>query len=271
MRRAVLLSLLLQGLPVEADLPPATFHAGPQPLVAWIQTDPWAMVLGADTPALALYEDGTLICREARQGATPEYLVSTLTPARLEEIRQHVLGLGSLAALKPRYSLARVTDMPTARLFLDLGQGAPVTTEVYGLVARDDRAPASSTKPDPDSPPVSVLLLHEYLAGLRCEGGTTWTPAYVEVLLWPYEYAPDESIDWPRHWPGLTSPNAVARGDAYSIYLPGTSLKELGQLLASLKPKGALKVDGRKWAVSYRYVFPSEPVWSKAFKPRVVE
>jgi len=25
-------------------------------------------------------------------------------------------------------------------------------------------------------------------------------------------------------------------------------------------------VDGRKWAADFRYVFPGEPVWDKAFK-----
>jgi hypothetical protein len=263
-----LVALMLYVPPVNGDSAEGgPYYSGPQPFVVWIQTDPWAMVIGADTPRLALYEDGTAICLEARPNGPSTYLAAKFTPAKLDEVRQHILGLGSFAALKPRYELTPgVSDMPTAKFFLKL-DGAQVVTEVYGLMAGDTALAGytrSPSKRPPDNPPDSVISLHKYLAALRCVGGATWTPQYVEVMLWPYEYAPDESVAWPRDWPGLTSPDTLARGDAYSIYLPGTRLDELRRLLSTLKPKGALEVGGKKWAVSYRYAFPSEPVWRKA-------
>ena len=32
------------------------------------------------------------------------------------------------------------------------------------------------------------------------------------------------------------------------------------------KEKGAVEIDSKKWAVSTRYTFASEPVWLKAFR-----
>jgi hypothetical protein len=36
--------------------------------------------------------------------------------------------------------------------------------------------------------------------------------------------------------------------------------------LKTQKEKGAVEIDGKKWVVSYRFAFPSEPVWLKAFR-----
>ena len=83
-------------------------------------------------------------------------------------------------------------------------------------------------------------------------------------MLWNYDYAPEESIHWPKDWPSLASDRAFKWKDSYSIILDGTELQRLQKLLESRKERGALEVDGKKWAVSYRFVFPSEPIWRKA-------
>ena len=93
-----------------------------------------------------------------------------------------------------------------------------------------------------------------------------WTPHYLEVMVWPYEYAPDTSIVWPKDWPGLNSKRSFKREDSYSIFLDGSVLPELQKFLRKEKEKGAVEIDGKKWAVSFRSVFPSEPVWRKALK-----
>ena len=55
-------------------------------------------------------------------------------------------------------------------------------------------------------------------------------------------------------------------GDSYSIFMPGKELPKLLDFLKTRKEKGAVEIDGKKWAVSFRYTFPSEPVWLKAFR-----
>lgn len=143
-----------------------------------------------------------------------------------------------------------------------------MATHVYGLMTRDTTLLAYSTRPErreADPLPQSVAALHKHLVGRTCEGAP-WIPEHVEVMLSPYEYAPEKSIRWPAEWPGLDSREAAQRGDSYSIYLPGSRLKELRAFLQTRNAKGAVDVGGKKWMASYRHVFPSEPVWSKAFR-----
>jgi hypothetical protein len=231
-------------------------YAGPKPVLVWIDTNPWAMVLGADTPRLALYEDGTMICMAKGGGGLPTHLLSKRSPTNMDQELQRLQASGTFSGLKRHYEMTRVTDRPSDLFYVDLGGGPPVVTEVYGLTAGGAAEPL----------PASLAALHRYLVGATCEEGVPWIPEHVEVMLWPYEYAPQKSIRWPAEWPGLDSPEARKRGDSYSIYLAGSKLNELRAFLKTRNEKGAVEVGGKKWAASYRYVFPSEPVWSKAFR-----
>jgi len=85
-------------------------------------------------------------------------------------------------------------------------------------------------------------------------------------MLWPYDDAPDPSINWPARWPGLESKWSTSRGtDSYSIYLPASEIDALRGLLSSRKPRGAVALADKKWAIAWRIVFPGEPVWRRAF------
>jgi hypothetical protein len=63
----------------------------------------------------------------------------------------------------------------------------------------------------------------------------------------------------------LDSPNTIQYKNFYSIYLPGKELTKLIEFLSTRKEKGAVEIDGKKCAVSVKYVFPAEPVWTNAF------
>jgi len=117
-----------------------------------------------------------------------------------------------------------------------------------------------------DALPDTLKKLHNYLTSLSFNSSKEWIPKYVEVMIWPYEFAPDESIHWPEYWPGLDSPNTLKRRDAYSIFFPVNEMNQLGEFLMARKPKGAIEIGGRKWAVSVRYTFPGEPIWFKTFQ-----
>src|SRR5689334_16466703 len=78
-------------------------YSGPRPVVVWIETNPWAMVLGADTPRLALYEDGTLICVVKDASGVPTHLRSTLSPSDLDRALQRIRSVGDLSGLKRQY------------------------------------------------------------------------------------------------------------------------------------------------------------------------
>src|SRR5688500_2189585 len=60
MRIILLIILLLRVAPscMAADFNP---FDGPKPIAILIQSNPWAMVIGSDTPRVAIYENGEVI------------------------------------------------------------------------------------------------------------------------------------------------------------------------------------------------------------------
>lgn len=106
------------------------------------------------------------------------------------------------------------------------------------------------------------MALHQYMSEFRLTGAQAWIPEQLEVMLWNYSYAPDTSIQWPSHWPGLNHSATLKHENSYSIFLPGTQEDALIAFLATRKEKGAVELAGKKWAVSYRPVFPA---WRSAY------
>lgn len=242
--------------------------AGPKPLAVFIQSDPWAMVLGADTPRVAVYEDGEVVFVK-KVGERLAYHHVKLTPKGLAALEARIAPVLAVKDLKPWYDMAPgVTDQPRAMFYLRDGS-REVATSVYGLKAKGTRLPAFTVfpgAPKPDRPPSELRELHAWLSELDFPSSREWTPRYVEVMLWDYSYAPDSSIVWPKDWPSLQSPRAVQRGSSYSIFLDGSELPKLRAFLATRGERGAVEVDGKKMAAEFRYVFPGEPVWDKAFR-----
>lgn len=224
------------------------------------------MVIGSDTPHCAIYEDRMALF--ARRDGVYRH---QLTDEEYGELMKHVAPVTSLGSVKAFYDLApKVTDQPEANFYLDVGQKTVAAT-VYGLMPEDTKLPAYTVFPGKrksDKLPTELVRLYKFLLGLDFPNSERWTPKYIEVMIWPYEYAPDESIKWPSEWPQLDSERALKRGDRYSIFLDGQLLPQLEQFVRSRKERGAVELGGHKWAIEYRYVFPSEPVWRKALQRR---
>ncbi|MCB1864905.1 MAG: hypothetical protein KDG50_05705 [Chromatiales bacterium] len=239
-------------------------YAGPKPVIVWIQTSPWASVIGADSPRLAIYEDGTVIRQDVRNGDESNFRQSRLPPERLGQILGAIRSLGDFSVVRRHYNLApSISDAPKTRFYLDL-DGQPLISTVEGLVA--GHAPRRAVSPlfrgpHPAEPPEVLLALHEYLQGLRFDDESDWVPDYIEVIVWPYDHAPDTSIRWPPNWPGLDSPQTIRLRDGYSIFLKGAQIANLEAFLATRKPKGAVEIAHRKFAVSWRPVFPRQRTW----------
>jgi hypothetical protein len=240
---------------------------GPKPVAVLIQTDPWLDVIGSDTPMVAIYDDGQIVYKKREKGKASTLLHKQLSREALAEIKRKLSSFGDYSTLKRHYDLMpNVTDQPEAEFYLSLG-GKEFVTEVYGLAVPDAKLPAYTVfdrAEKPDKLPQAIKDLHTYLIGLDFADAKPWMPTYVEVMIWPYEYAPNESIHWPKDWPGLESPNTLHRGEAYSIFLPGQELPRLRAFLKTRREKGAIDIQGKKWAACFRFTFPSEPVWWQA-------
>src|SRR5580765_5801634 len=76
--------LFLTGLPlIGAEFDP---YSGPKPLLVMIQTEPWATVIGADTPRVAVYEDGTLLFQRSSE-KYGNYYRKALSPSELTGLK----------------------------------------------------------------------------------------------------------------------------------------------------------------------------------------
>ncbi len=249
-----LLPLLLIGL-CAGDAGAGKFEpfAGPKPMAVLIERDPWAGVIGGDTPRTAVYQDGVVVTYDEKAG---DYVTKTLSPAELGALKAKLSALGDTKTIKDHYDTLGPTDQATTVLFLDL-DGTPHRSSVYALAhaSFEDRTDGPSLK--------LIKSARDLLAGLSYPDAKPWKPVRVEVMLWPFENAKGKAIPWPKDWPGLHSPVAINRhGDSYSIFLASAKIGELSKLSAKLGEKNsALALDGKRWAMSYRPVFPSEPVW----------
>ena len=219
--------------------------SSPSPLIVALSSDPWLMVIGSDSPTFALYSDGTAIFR-TRSG----YHSTKLDRNQLDSFVQ-TFDRPDLAKLSGRYVAADATDQPDNSLLVYAGK-APFYITVYGSL--EDELIRSKLPPP-------VMNAFDRLRSFSASNARPWLPNKVEVMVWPYEYAPDQSIVWPKQWPDLKDPTTRKRGDSYSIFIPSSELPALKTLLASQKEKGAVKIDGKKWSASIRLPFPQEALW----------
>jgi len=205
--------------------------------------NPWAMVIGSDSPSFALYADGRVIYQTA-QG----YRTAILTRAELQSLWQGVHP-SALAGLAGSFAATEITDQPQTYLLV---YGArPFAISIYGSL---DSAEERGKLPGP------LVLAADRLRAFRAPRSTAWLPEKVEVIIWPYEYAL-ERVQWPSDWPTWKDSSAVRRGDSYSIYLSPSEIPRLDALIARLPEKGAVEIAGKKWSVVYRFPFPHEELW----------
>lgn len=233
---SALIALLLAA-PVLAN-PPAADAA---PVIVYIETDPWAMVIGSDSPQLVLYDDGTVIYR-----SDAGYRAVTLAAADSAALAAKV----RLAGITDYTDYAEgVTDQPSS-IIIDFRDRLAVVA--YGATSRHRQRGDAG-----DRLLGMITLLREY----QNPKAEAWEPEAIEVMIWPYEYAPEASIIWPAEWPGLDHPATVQRGDSYSLFIPIRDKDALLAFLETRKARGAVEIGGRKWAVSLRTPLPQEARW----------
>lgn len=218
----------------------------PPPILVLVQPNVWAAVIGSDYPAFALYADGTAIFRES-----DGYKSVQLTPGEIEELIR-TLKIEALLPLKGYYQATYGTDQMQSFLFIFSG-ARPFYISTYGSLDNPD---TRSKFPD------EITAAYDRLLSFTHPRATDWLPRSVEVMISPYEYAPDSSIQWPKDWPGLDSPTTVKRGDEdFSLYIPSEQLERLRAFLATRHPRGAIEIGGKKWSASTRFPFPHEKLW----------
>lgn len=217
---------------------------GPMPEIVLLERDPWGKVLGSESPRFALYSNGQVIYR-----TEDGFRSVRLSEADLLSIRNSLSEADS-PELYGEYLVVEATDQPDNSLLL-YGD-TPVFLSVYGSL--DDEKVISRL-------PEAVAKAFSTIRSFESARSEPWMPADIEVMIWPYEYAPEPSIHWNEEWPDLSAPSTIQRGDGYSLFLPSSEMGALESFLAQRNPKGAVEINGRKWAASYRIPFPGERLW----------
>ena len=218
----------------------------PMPLVVLRESNPWAGVIASDSPAFALYADGTVIYR-TEAGYKSVRLDGTAQAGLLRS-----LALADLSRAAGRYEASNATDQPDADLLLYAGD-KPFYISVYGGMT--DASVRGQL-------PAAIVAAYDILRGFARPDARDWMPDRIEVMIGPYEYAPEPSIIWPKDWPGLDDPTTRKRHeDQYSLYLPATDLEALRKFLANRHERGAVLIGGKKWSVGLRLPFAHEELW----------
>jgi hypothetical protein len=216
----------------------------------WLENDPWRAVIGSDSPAFAMYEDGQVIFLKEDETGEPGYFSVMLSQEEQTRFLKTLAIDEDFFALETFYSAAEMTDQPNHTLLVSDGV-ALKRVQVYGDIRGELEARLAAPKP--------FWELVEQLSTYDHEQATTWTPQKVEVMIWPYDTS--EAMPWPEDWPDLDHPTTWYRGDDnYSIYLDWPRFEGLRQRLQQETP-GALLINGKSWAYSYRYPFINEHLW----------
>jgi hypothetical protein len=214
------------------------------PALVLLETDAWAAVMGSDSPRFALYNDGTAIWRRGDGFRTKRLNGSEMAQLYAD------LNLDYLGPLHGYYDAAPMTDQPEATI-LDYRRDKATIVSVYGSLS----SPEVRRKT-----PKAIVGVYDKLLSFD-QPGADWLPDKVEVMVWPYEHAPEASIVWPKDLPDLTDASTVQRGDSFSIYVPSSKLRHIRDFLAHRKEKGAIEIGGKKWAAAIRFPFPAERLW----------
>ncbi len=254
-----LLLVFFIGLSVCARAKDFQPFAGPQPLAVLVEEDPLAPVVGAETPHIAIYENGDVIyAREGSGKRGTTYFYAKLSYEALSAITAKLETVTDLPEIKPVYSVSESPDDGSALFYFHV-DGRETVISVHGLNRQGEKAAHSGNLP------AAIRELYDYLWTLDFQEARRWHPVYVEAMVWPDDEAPGKSLPWPKSWPDLGSDRAITRGNGFSIFLDSSMQGDLEKFVSFANPDDAVEIDGRKWSLAWRPVFPSDPVWRKAF------
>ena len=225
-----------------------------KPSFVLVEYNPWAMVIGADAPTFALYDDGTLIYwkRADRDG---KYVFVRLAAYEMTEILKK-LHPDAFDSLNNHYEpAAGITDQPTYLMAVQRPDGSYKGVSIYGSLRSDGLFLRAKQVPQ-------VLIdTFQFVSGYDNPNAEGWLPDFIEVMIWPYEYAPDKNLAWPKGWPTLSDSKTIQRGDMYSLFVEKSRYGNLVTFLSKRREKQAVQIDGKKWAISIRFPFPNESIW----------
>jgi hypothetical protein len=225
-----------------------------KPLIYFVETNPWLMVIGSDVPSFALYESGLVIYRVI-EDRNIIYYSARLSPVELQGLIDDLISSDEIYSLEEDIfsgyavdqegNLLVGKDQPENMLVINLEQAK--TIAVYGSLSND--VPRDYT-------PDVFVEIYDKITNYRNDAAKEWEAPFLEVMLWNYDHA-RRTRKWPEHFPDLNSPLAVRRGDSYSLFIERNQQQEFFDFYDSMRGNRAVNINEWKMALSYRIPFPN--------------
>lgn len=221
----------------------------PLPKIVLIEYDPWRMVIGSDSPTFVLYQNGQVIYTRETEDGDMEYASVFLNRQDYKNLVDTLVD-EQFYTLEDYYEATLWTDQPSNWILVWDDKGNKKQVGVYGALRQPDDESRSAT-------PDAFLQAFDGMTTYDHEDAQPWLPEQFEVMLWPYDTA--SGAKWPKNWPDLDDPTTKKRGDdSYSVFV---DISELDTLYALREEASAVELDGKRWAFSIRFPFPTEFVW----------
>jgi hypothetical protein len=240
------------------------------PLIVLFERNPWLMSVGSDFPTLVVYEDGrALFVSGDRQKA--RVMNGHVDPRAAVSLRDELVAGGFMEAAADT-TCSRATDQVTVEILVRRGASWKMAS-AYGI-GKDGSCEGRAPK--------AFVEAYRRLQKLGPAGAKPFEPDEIEVMIWGFEYARGEPIPWPSDVPAPPA-NVVPQEDG--PYRPRSydhvvsarfrpQIEKLVRAMDSSKPPRAMLLNGHKWTVVPRALWPGyrlvEDVVRCAYKNRVV-
>jgi len=217
-----------------------------KPLVVLLETNPWLMVIGSDSPSFVLYENGVLIYSEIIDRKLFRKLI-IFNQTEMNEFIDYLSIDEAIYDLDNEIISSDWTDQPTNIIYLNITQMKKIM--VYGRIETSYEVRKRT--------PVAFVNLYDKIKHYRKEKSLEWLPPKIEVMFWDYNYAPQKR-EWIEGFPDLNSPSTKKRGsDSYSVFIDGNEYDTFINYYRKMGEKEAVEINGKKMAISYRIPFPN--------------
>jgi len=228
-----------------------------KPIAVLLQHSAWNG--GTELPLFILYDDGRAIYPAQRKRGNPvSYRVACLAE-RGDSLRARFGLNAAVRQLRERYDYRpNWSDQESVFLFWWYGDTLSRVTVRAGRTGVDQFS---------SDVPAAFREAYRRMVEFEAPNSVPWEPDSLEVAVWPYEYAPDNPpLEWPGDWPDLRSKTTRHEKDRFVdeihlLYLDGDQRERLERFLAQRRERQAIRMNGRKWAVGYRMLFPGESRW----------
>ena len=217
-----------------------------KPLLVLLETNPWLMVIGSDSPSFVLYDSGKLIYTIIENNNLKRHL-TVLSQDEMKDFIEYLTIDKSIYDLEDFIESSTWTDQPFTIIYLDIVKTKKIV--VYGSIARNPEARNNT--------PFAFIQLYDKIKNYTNENSVEWIPPKIEIMFWDYDYAPNKR-DWIDGFPDLNSPSTINHGnDFYSVFIDGNKYEILVNYLRNMGEREAVEINGKKMAISYRIPFPN--------------